>query len=660
MKTRKVFWVLTAVLMLCSVMVTQAAGPTGAIFTTTPDGTIVNENVRYESKLEVYLDGGPGPNAPQTAAGLDDGWYVFQVTDPSGKYLLSQDPSKCRVFEVENGIIIRLVPPSELDSSYSDTYKKNGNNYVACHIPDDPEGVAGKSGQHDTNYDVDYGPPAIVIQLMPFADTPNPGGVYKAWAEKYASYLAKGGELDKMPVPVNGAAKKECSGCFVQDPGFATPQTDTKTDNFKVKMPGKPPVPPEITVKKFHDKDFDGVFDEGQDEWVTGWLVEVTDPLNITNSVYTPETIIAEPPGDWYFDEDNPANTLQTASYVDGMPTVPFPTDPVKVSVAGTSMEKHEVVFGNVGLGQVKACKIYDRDGDGKVEDGEPAIAGWKMELTGTLADGSSFGPLYQLTAENGCTTFSDLLPGAYTLTEILPTGNWYASGATTYSFTVVSTLTGSVISGGSFEYTFTNYCVKYVNFDTKGYWHNKNGLTELYNDPNFQDLLTYINSLDPYDDPSGYFDNGEEPFDGYDEFGNPVPPAIDAFSEYGAVYNEISQFLVDPNAGGGGGDQEQLAQQLLAFIFNANYRLGSLEVTIQLPGGTWMSAQAVIEAAVAAWASETKDDDKMWQEILNSLNENDYVPVISYYPCPVVYPEDHDPLLISATNRIYLPMLHE
>ena len=29
------------------VMVVQAAGPTGAIFTTTPDGSIVNENVRY-------------------------------------------------------------------------------------------------------------------------------------------------------------------------------------------------------------------------------------------------------------------------------------------------------------------------------------------------------------------------------------------------------------------------------------------------------------------------------------------------------------------------------------------------------------------------------------------------------------------------------------
>ena len=46
-----------------------ASGPlSGAIFTTTVDGSIVNENVRYEVKEDVYLDGGPGPNAPPSAA----------------------------------------------------------------------------------------------------------------------------------------------------------------------------------------------------------------------------------------------------------------------------------------------------------------------------------------------------------------------------------------------------------------------------------------------------------------------------------------------------------------------------------------------------------------------------------------------------------------
>jgi len=79
----------------------QAQPLKGAIFTTTPDGGIVNENTHYEQKIEVYLDGGPGPNAPASAASLPAGDYVFQITDPPGKVLLSDDPSKCRIIEVD-------------------------------------------------------------------------------------------------------------------------------------------------------------------------------------------------------------------------------------------------------------------------------------------------------------------------------------------------------------------------------------------------------------------------------------------------------------------------------------------------------------------------------------------------------------------------------
>src|SRR5215204_7613864 len=78
-----------------------ASPPSGAIFTTVADGSEVNFNI-YPSKEAVYLDGGPGPGAPQTAAGLDDGRYVFQVTDPSGKRLLSTDAARCRQFDAAN------------------------------------------------------------------------------------------------------------------------------------------------------------------------------------------------------------------------------------------------------------------------------------------------------------------------------------------------------------------------------------------------------------------------------------------------------------------------------------------------------------------------------------------------------------------------------
>src|SRR5579864_6712533 len=81
------------------------AGLTGAIFTTNSSGTVVNGN-QYDSPCSVYLNGGPGPHAPAHAAGLPDGDYYFQVTDPSGKTLLSTDPVSNRSFHVTGGVIV--------------------------------------------------------------------------------------------------------------------------------------------------------------------------------------------------------------------------------------------------------------------------------------------------------------------------------------------------------------------------------------------------------------------------------------------------------------------------------------------------------------------------------------------------------------------------
>jgi hypothetical protein len=110
-----------------------ASATSGAIFTTVSDGSEVNFNI-YPSKEAVYLDGGPGIGAPQGAAGLDDGVYVFQVTEPSGKVLLSTDAAKCRRFTVAAEIISGVV-------------------------------VTAGCVQHLTGTDVDHG--ATTVQLMP-------------------------------------------------------------------------------------------------------------------------------------------------------------------------------------------------------------------------------------------------------------------------------------------------------------------------------------------------------------------------------------------------------------------------------------------------------------------------------------------------------------
>jgi hypothetical protein len=102
-----------------SAEVLPPGGGSGAIFTTVPDGTIVNENVHYEGRHYVYLDGGPKQNAPAHAAGLDEGFYVFQITDPPGKLLLSRDPARCRIVHVNAaGVIDQLMAPT--DNSVTD------------------------------------------------------------------------------------------------------------------------------------------------------------------------------------------------------------------------------------------------------------------------------------------------------------------------------------------------------------------------------------------------------------------------------------------------------------------------------------------------------------------------------------------------------------
>lgn len=244
----------------------------GAIFTTLPLGQAVNANVQYPQKIDVYLDGGPrNPNS--LAAGLNDGLYVFQITDPSGKFLLSQDPARCRVVLVAGGVIQGTVAASSIDGlpstkngqAVTDNYSES-NGAKACHVDNDLNRDAlgaNPAGQHDTNVDSDQGG-GYTVQMMPFSDTPNPGGVYKAWITPLAVYVDKAGglaHLNDVPSQIGGNRQNPL---FAPDLGFKNPsRNNVKTDNFKVRA-----VPPFIQITK----NVDGVA-------VTRWHVTVFELL---------------------------------------------------------------------------------------------------------------------------------------------------------------------------------------------------------------------------------------------------------------------------------------------------------------------------------------------------------------------------------------------
>lgn len=334
----------------------SAAGHvSGAIFTTLEDGTRVNAN-HYADKRDVYLDGGPGPNAPQSAAGLPDGNYYFQVTDPSGKTLLSSDAVLCREFRVEGGIIVEYL-------GIGRQWSKNGNGLKDCYA----DGQV--NGKHDTGVDVDHG--ALTIQLMPYDDTPNKGGVYKAWATPVANFVGD-------PSKVDNACGAGCSHGFVH--------SFSKTDNFKVDRNGRPFDNPILTVRKFVDTDGDGVWDAGEPEvGITyfidggGWPVSVADPNEVTSDGFTPYEYLPGFAGAYVVTEGLPSGWTQTAAYLDGV-AQPVSVD-VTVNVAFTSGERHEVLYGNFECFEVSGAKINDLDGDGVRDEGEPGIPGWTVYL---------------------------------------------------------------------------------------------------------------------------------------------------------------------------------------------------------------------------------------------------------------------------------------
>lgn len=285
----------------------SAASPqlSGAIFTTDITGAVVNQNI-YSAKCGpsgVYLDGGPGPTAPATAAGLPDGDYYFQVTDPSGKTLLSTDAVQFRVLTVSGGLITSAsTHPTFVDS--------------------------GGSG-------------GVTVELCPFNDTPNNGGVYKAWVTPVGQFLGD-------PTKVDNPCGNGCFHGFV--PAFS------KVDNFKVK--GAAAGVACMSVSKFIDANGNGIREPALGEiHFGGWGFIVIDPLGaqIDGKMFTIEHLKdCSPglfnlvPGKYTIIEDATNGTgtfVVTANTVDDKSQNPVDTQ-ITVTFKASDL-RHDVFFGN-------------------------------------------------------------------------------------------------------------------------------------------------------------------------------------------------------------------------------------------------------------------------------------------------------------------------
>jgi hypothetical protein len=130
---------------------------TGAVFTTDSSCTGVNVN-HFDSKLDVYLDG--GPQNSNSNATLPDGDYYVQVTDPSGSPVLGSSVGGANE-----------TPISVVNGSFAQCYRV----WDLVH-----------SATLDPGYD----------------DTPNNGGEYKVWASTSPDFTNDDSKTDNFQVDV--------------------------------------------------------------------------------------------------------------------------------------------------------------------------------------------------------------------------------------------------------------------------------------------------------------------------------------------------------------------------------------------------------------------------------------------------------------------------
>lgn len=295
-------------LTLCLAGVALAAPISGAIFTSDVDGN-VNVN-HYAAKADVYLNGGP-TNANCDAAAVDDGVYVFQITNPSGTVLLSEDPIENREFTVSGGVIV------------------SANNHAT--VPADCGGVR--------------------VQMIPFADTPNNGGVYKAWITRKSDYIANGNTFRN---------------------------SDTKTDNFHVDQPSNEPETADLVAYKFYDANANGEWDPDELP-IFGWAMTASNGsgFNSTQLTESPDGLTAwlglDPAANPYsvLEGLGGGTWVHSATIINGTPTEP-PVNPA-TGLTLVANQTTTVIFGNYCkikcTGKPKSYWISD-SGKTKVNDG--------------------------------------------------------------------------------------------------------------------------------------------------------------------------------------------------------------------------------------------------------------------------------------------------
>lgn len=379
----------------------------GAIWTTTSTGTKVNGNI-YDDCNDVYLNG--GPQNTNGGKSLPDGIYFFQVTTPSGKLLLSNDNADKRLVKVVGG---KVMFRCHLDGT---TYNP-------------PAGEHPLGSYNGANLSMPF-------QLMPFDETTNNGGEYKAWL----ILREKASEPGVYRSSIDPENPKEIV--------FA--HRWAKTDNFKCRVPDTHDTG-RLRGVKFFDLNNNGKLDLG-DERIKDFAIEIKiNPGTQNEQIFVTYTGAA---GKFSFPPDNEPgldagttyevcellppdaayNGFDPAASLKWVQTAPGTEndDPEERCYSGTiDGDVENLDFGNTQMVKLCGLKFYDRNMDGVKQENEPPLSGFVIRIKTTWPGDDPKKEDYTVVTGTDGTWCSDAMPinTCYEVSENAPGGNWLQTG---------------------------------------------------------------------------------------------------------------------------------------------------------------------------------------------------------------------------------------
>lgn len=228
-----------------------------------------------------------------------------------------------------------------------------------------------------------------------------------------------------------------------------------------------------VAGRKYLDLNADGAYQVGE-EFLNGWTIELVDTTTDTvvattttadidfNANLTIDPFVERGwfvfenvvPGTYEVREEDRADWTQTAPITDVW---------TLTLLSGDNVETND--FGNFSPGEISGRKFHDLNANGQFDINEPYLDNWSIELldaTGTVIitttttsidlDGNNeIDPL----TEVGLYSFTGLVPGDYSVREVIPTGlGWVQSlpGTTAYDLTIGNGGTETGIDFGNFQ----------------------------------------------------------------------------------------------------------------------------------------------------------------------------------------------------------------